>query len=314
MKREPVTSPQRIAAIDIGTNTFLLLIADAQDGQINPVHQSAEFIRLGEGVDQTGLITQAAMQRGLACLRRFAKKAAELKVEKIYACGTSALRDAKNSVSFLHLIRAETGVKIRIISGEEEARLSYLGALSNLDCSKNQQYCVLDIGGGSTELCYGRGLAFEERVSLNLGVVRFTERFFKSDPVSSRELENAAEVIRTIWFKSGQKKASKETELVGVSGTPIMLAAMEQKISPRGIDQIEGFRLSIKQVQKWRIELAARTIEERKALPGMSSNRADIILAGALILEKVMKLAGFEALRVSTRGLRFGIALQEFEK
>ncbi|MDQ7064554.1 MAG: Ppx/GppA phosphatase family protein [candidate division KSB1 bacterium] len=308
----------RLATIDLGTNTFLLLISEWRDGELCPVFQTAKIVRIGEDVDRTGRFGETPMQRALDCLRRFADLAQEHGARPILACGTSAFRDASNRDAFIQRVRHEIGINIRVISGEKEAEYSYLGALSN---KRNlpDPYLMLDIGGGSTELCWGDRDRMTGRLSLDMGSVRLTERLLRHDPVLPEELEQARASIEKVLreqVRLPEPFAMRDHQtgtFLGVAGTVTTLAAMLHKVEPYVANRIDGSRLPLAAVQALISEIAKRSIQERKRMIGLSPKRADVILAGALILEAVMQFVQRDSIIVSDRGLRYGMALEFFQ-
>jgi len=309
-------SKTRLASLDLGTNTFLLLIADIDDGRVEPVLDRETIVRLGKGVEAAGNLNAAAMQRGYACLREYVKLAQQYEVEKIFAVGTSALRDAANRSEFLDAALEQTGMHIEIISGEKEARLTFAGTLSN-KANLPEPIAVLDIGGGSTEVVIGapsllatRETALQAR-SADIGSVRLTERLALNDPVLPEEVmrirQQAETVMRATW-PAASLTAVKT--LLGTAGTITTLAAMAQEMRAYEARRIDGFKLTRQKLGELIIELRRRTVAERCELPGLSPARADVILAGAIILETFLDLYQFPELMVSDRGLRYGVLVE----
>jgi len=304
-------SMRRLASFDLGTNTFLLLIADVSYGRVEPVFEKETIVRLGKGVDAAGNLNAEAMQRGWACLQEYIEIAKQHDVEKIFAVGTSALRDAANRSDFLDTVFERTGVRIEIISGEKEARLTFSGTLSN-KTNLPGPIAVLDIGGGSTEVVIGephllRETSLQAR-SADIGSVRLTERFVHSDPAQAEEVmrlrQQAETVMRATWLPDNLAKVKT---LIGTAGTITTLAAMAQAMQEYDPRRIDGFVLTRQKLGEIIIDLRRRTIAERSELPGLSAARADVILAGALILETFLDIYKFPELMVSDRGLRYGV-------
>lgn len=311
MPTDNVERAARLASFDLGTNTFLLLLAEIKEGQIMPIDERETIVRLGKGVDAAGNLNEEAMQRGLECLREYRRLTAEHQCEKIVAVGTSALRQAANRQEFLQRAQNETGIAIHVISGETEARLTYLGALSNKQ-ELAEPVAIIDIGGGSTEVVIGTRDELEHAQSLEIGSVRLTERFLTSDPAQSSEVtalrRQVEEMMQQRW---ANQDFYKVRSLVGTAGTITTLAAMAQKMRDYDPAQIDRFLLTKKTLRSLAAELAALTLAERKRLPGLPAARADVILAGALILETFMDLYDFDEIIVSHRGLRHGVLLGE---
>ena len=190
--------PLRVASIDVGTNTILLLIAEVEGDKLKPLFEMETIVRLGEGVQKNGILLQGAMERGYQTLTNYLRRCQAMKVEKIFAVGTSALREAKNSDDFLSLVKRKLDLPIEIISGEEEAQLSFLAVARDLQ-EPNKSIIVVDVGGGSTEFILGKGERIEQWVSLPLGSVRFTEQFLHSDPVQERNGSKWKEKSEYYW-------------------------------------------------------------------------------------------------------------------
>ena len=189
-----------VASIDIGTNTILLLIANAVGEKLVPLFEKETVVRLGEGLQKNGALSKEAMSRGYETLSRYLDHCREMGVRSIYAVGTSALREATNSTTFVEMIREKLNLSIEVISGEEEARLSYLAVARDLG-EITQPILVIDVGGGSTELVLGKGDRVIQWVSLPIGLVRFTEQFLVSDPVQEEEWERMRDRIQKLLFE-----------------------------------------------------------------------------------------------------------------
>jgi exopolyphosphatase / guanosine-5'-triphosphate,3'-diphosphate pyrophosphatase len=298
------------ASIDLGTNTCLLLIADwdparSEVSRVSSDH--AEVVRLGQGVDRERKLHPDAMERTLACLRTYAGhvRAVGLEPASAVCVATSQARDARNGAEFFDRIARETGFRFRVISGDEEARLTFLGGL--LPGMSADQSAIIDIGGGSTELISKSG-----GKSLDIGSVRFTERFLKSDPVTDEEFwacQDAidAEVESLKGWRAGLAPSpSPSLALVGVAGTVTTLAQWHLDLERFDRAAIDGAILTRGDVHRMVEELKWRTNRERLELKGVTAGRADVLLAGSMILWRSMELLSFPEVRVSTRGLRYG--------
>ena len=300
------------ATIDLGTNTCLLLIVEWDQKTNRPgkaLHDEAKVVRLGEGVDAKRELQPNAMNRALECLRDYSEKinSAGLSPADTICVATSQARDAKNSGEFFQKIVQETGLTFAILSGEAEAHATFVGAL--LPGMAPENSAVIDIGGGSTEVV-SLGYAF----SIDCGAVRLTERYLKSDPVTEAEFMTCQSQIDTMFGQSteGKKKPSGVgTKLVAVAGTATTLAAWYLNLKEFSAAKIDGLVLSRSDIQRMVEQLKSRTLMERQALPGMEPGRADVLLAGALILARAMELFRFAECQVSTRGLRYGVLLTE---
>lgn len=300
----------QIAAIDIGTNTILLLIGEvSKNGEVYPVYEAQNVARLGKGVDKTGKLNRKNMEKALQILREYKVIVDANRVSKFLLVGTSALRDAANRDEFLNRVRKELGWEIKIIPGKEEARLSFLGALSN-KADLRGRVLVVDIGGGSTEFVWGTTETMEGRKSLNIGSVRLTERFFHHDPPSLEEINELIVHIKN-RLSSLPTDIPKPNHLVGVAGTVTTLAAMVLQEKKYNSEKIDGFKLSLQKVSMLIRRMQTMPAKERLKLPGLYPGREDVILAGSLLLMEILKVFKQKDLIVSDRGLRFGLILDD---
>lgn len=298
---------KRIATLDIGTNTTLLLIADLDTATktLTTILNAQEIVRLGKGVDAAGNINADAVARLIECLKKYLQLIEQYGVQQIVAVGTSALRDANNRNEVIERVAKETGICIETISGAEEAELTFLGAVAGWH-DLPAPFMVIDIGGGSTELVLGSTGGIEARVSLDIGAVRVSERFFSAAPPTVDEL-NAA----TQWIT---EKIANELALFiegrecvfGVAGTIVTLGQLAKGL-PRFSAELHGFTLHYQEVQRLSEVFARSTVKEIIEL-GVEPGRADVILAGSLILRQFMRLFATKAITVSVQGLRYGIA------
>lgn len=295
------------ASIDLGTNTCLLLIADydAEKKAVTKVlFDQSTMVRLGQAVDQTKRLHPDAVERTRNCLRGYAAKIAAmgLKPSHTVCVATATARDAENGAKFFDTVRRETELNFRTLSGDEEAKYMFLGGL--LPGSDASTSAVVDIGGGSTEFKSESG-----GLSLQLGSVRFTERFLKSDPVTDSEFwECRAEIERMLdQARDWRQSLPKDAKLIAVAGTAVTLAQWQLGLKSFDAQALDGLELSRGDLHRMVEELKWRTVAERRVLPGLEPGRADVILAGALILWRVLENLDFPVLRVSTRGLRYGV-------
>lgn len=303
-------SADRVAAIDIGTNSVLLVIAAADAGVARPLLERATITRLGEGVDRTRKLAPAAVERNLACLRAYAEDLRAHGWPRLDVVGTSALRDAQGAEEFLDEAERILGVRPRVIAGDEEARLTFRGALSGL--SLEGKLLVFDIGGGSTELILGEASGSgtpESRVSLDIGSVRLFERHVRTDPPSPAELGRLeADIARELAAAEPLRIAAGEPiTLVGVAGTVTTLKALELGMPAYDASRVHGSVLTLPAVEALCAKLASLPLVQRMALPGLEPKRADVIVAGALIVRDLLRRAGADRAVVSDRGVRFGL-------
>jgi len=298
----------RAATIDIGTNSVLLLVADSEGGALSPVLERATVTRLGEGVDRNRRLLDSACERTLACLTDYAAELSKLGVDRLDAVGTSAMRDAVGGQEFVARAAAILGVAPRVIDGNEEARLTFAGALSGL--SQTGKVTVFDIGGGSTEIIVGSSSASERRIaaaiSLDIGSVRLFERHVQSDPPSAEELRSVQRDIALALADA--PKPEPGATLVGVAGTITQLAALELELVRYDSTRVHGYTLTRSAVDRLLTHLASLTLAQRRVLPGMEPARADVLVVGSAIAQAVLEWSGAAELVVSDRGVRWGLA------
>jgi exopolyphosphatase/guanosine-5'-triphosphate,3'-diphosphate pyrophosphatase len=300
-----------VAAIDIGTNSVLLVIAAAEAAGPRPVLERATITRMGEGVDKTRRLAPAAVERNLACLRAYADDLRAHGSPRLDVVGTSALRDAQGAQAFLDEAERILGVRPRVIAGDEEARLTFRGALSGL--ALHGKLLVFDVGGGSTELIIGDAAGSappESRVSLDMGSVRLFERHVRSDPPAPTEVASIeADIERQLASAEplARISAGDPLTLVGVAGTVTTLKALELGLPAYDTAQVHGAVLTLSAVEVLCAKLTSLSLAERQRLPGLQPKRADVIVAGALIVRDLLRRAGASQTIVSDRGVRFGL-------
>jgi len=301
-------SEGRLAAIDVGTNTVLLLVAEERGGALVVVRERAEITRLGKGVDATGRLDPAAIARTVAVLADYAREARALGAAEIACVATSAARDAANGAEFFEAAQAAAGLAPEIIGGDEEARLVYASAWRDFGGPSAGPLAVLDVGGGSTEFTFGDGPAPAGRVSLQVGAVRLTERHVHSDPITPADLAALVAGARAALAPiAGLAARARAARLVGIAGTVTTLAAVDQALPAYDAERVHGSTLSLARVDALTARLAALGVAARAALPGMEPKRADVILGGAVVVGEAMRLGGFDRLTVSDRGVRWGL-------
>jgi exopolyphosphatase/guanosine-5'-triphosphate,3'-diphosphate pyrophosphatase len=306
----PGPSPRRVAAIDVGTNTVLLLVAEAGPGGPVALVERAEITRLGRGVDASGRLDPSAMAETVRVLAAYAAEARRLGAAAIDCVATSAARDASNGAEFLAAVRATAGIEPRIVSGDEEARLVWTSAWRDFGAAAPgpARLAVLDVGGGSTEFTFGDGPSPAGRRSLQVGAVRLTERHGGADPVGPATLAALRQAARAALLPLGAMGGGDAGgRLVGVAGTVTTLAAVEQALPAYDAELVHGSSLARGRVEALIERLAALPLAERARLPGMEPKRADVIVAGAVVVAEAMALTGFERLTVSDRGVRWGL-------
>jgi exopolyphosphatase / guanosine-5'-triphosphate,3'-diphosphate pyrophosphatase len=303
----------RVATIDVGTNTVLLLVAEARGRGAVALAERAEITRLGRGVDATGRLDPAAIEETVRVVASYAAEARRLGADAVDCVATSAARDAANGEEFFGAVRAAAGLTPRIVSGDEEARLVWTSAWRDFGGGAAAAgLAVLDVGGGSTEFTFGDGPSPRGRRSLQVGAVRLTERHVDSDPIGLGTLATLRSAARAALqplagMGSGGRGGGR---LVGVAGTVTTLAAVEQAIPKYDGDLVHGSSLARAQIEELVGRLAALPLAVRARLPGMEPKRADVIVAGAVVVAEAMALTGYETLTVSDRGVRWGLVYE----
>ena len=297
----------RVAAIDCGTNSIRLLIADIDGSNFREVVRDMEIVRLGQGVDQTGQFHPDAIARTLAAVDKFAAEIAKRGVEKIRFCATSATRDATNRHLFVDGVRQRLGIELEVISGDVEAALSFAGAIKDLAPS-NGPFLVVDIGGGSTEFVFGTSTVEAAR-SVNIGCVRMTERHFASDPVTTAQLELArTDIQAAIAQAAAIVPITKAKTLVAVAGTATTVAAAALNLPEYDRYAIHLSRISAQQTHDAATMFATKTREQRLSLGYMHPGRVDVIAAGSLVLSEIMKATGAAEFVASESDILDGMA------
>ncbi|MBN1327787.1 MAG: Ppx/GppA family phosphatase [Candidatus Cloacimonetes bacterium] len=299
----------RYAILDIGTNSIKFFMFSVSNQETETIMDRNNISRLGEGLQKTGKISESAMERNITALREFIELAEKEGVKEIIAVGTMCLRTAKNSDIFVKKAKDELGLEIKVIPGEEEARLSYLAVLSTIGKTE-KNVVVFDTGGGSTEFIFGKGINLEDRISLNLGAIHPTEEFLHSDPVTDDEMKKMQDFIKV--FFSEKIPAKKADYLVGIGGTVTSMGAVMHKMVEYDPAIIQGSKMSITEVNSQLRLYQRNTIEERRQIPGLQPKRADVILAGAAIIKTIMEIFEVDSFVISDRGLRHGLMFDRY--
>lgn len=303
------------ASIDIGTNTLLLLIAEISEKGLTVIHEEQQVPRLGEGVDGERNLSDSAVNRVIRSLKDFKRLIEERypDVRDTMVTATSAVRDARNRKKFLSRVKKETGFNIYLLSGLEEALFTFRGANSVLP-SNRRPAAVLDIGGGSTEIAWGEEGELVDRHSYDMGCVRYTERYFPHDRPNQEQInkcrKEAADILKYKLFSFPE-----DVILIGVSGTVTSLAYMKLDIDSYKTSMLDGKVFQRSELRDWIEDVQKKKAAElTEEYPEVMEGRADIFLAGLLILEQVMSMYGFEQLVVSTGGIRHGAILEMADK
>ena len=293
----------------MGSNSTRLLVADVDDGQVDEIERRSTVTRLGRGVDTSRQLSSEAIEDVCETVGSYLELIEPLEVEATIAIATSAVRDAENRGAFCGELRERFALDARVLSGDDEARLTYLGVIQ--DRPTADDVLVVDIGGGSTELVVGSGSEVSFHASLDAGTVRHTERHIGHDPAEQGELESLANDVRSLI--DGVLKGSdfaRARSGIGVAGTPTSLAAIDQALDPYDPDAVHGSRLSLSAIQRMHSQLAAKTLEERLAVTGLHPGRAPTIVAGVVILIQVMRAFGLSEIEVSEHDILYGAALE----
>ncbi len=296
---------EKIASIDIGSNTLRLLIAERRETGFCPLFRDREIVRLGRNFYPNRLLTSPAMEAAAKVLRRFKIKTEEEEVVQVQAVGTGVLREAGNIRFFLERIKEETDISVEIINGIEEAGLMAKGVLSLFPATPGKTI-IFDIGGGSTEFVFIDDGQIEDRISMPLGVVGLTEKFLQTDPPKSNELDSLKVHCRNILRKNSAND-DKVITLIGTAGTVTTLAAMTKNLFEYDPDQINGTVLTDENLLELSENILAMTFDHRSTLTGLEPGRADIISAGILLVLEIMDHFSQKALLVSDAGLLEGL-------
>lgn len=286
----------RKAAIDIGTNSTRLLIAEV-NGKIKRLEKITTITRLGAGVDRWKVLKPESIEKNVNTLLRYKEIAQSYGVNDIAAIATSAVRDASNREEFLRIVKDKTGIDVNVISGEEEAALGFIGATYSLSDGLN---VVVDIGGGSTEFIVGNGSDINILKSVDIGAVRITERFLPSDNVEGSDIIDADKYIRSMIRETiNEIKDLGDFKLVGVGGTITTLAAVDQGLVTYDIDKVHNYVLKKDNINEAFRRFLSVSLDDRKCISGLQPERADIIVAGTLILKIIMEELGAGCIIVS---------------
>jgi len=306
----------RVAVIDIGSNSTRLLVAavDPRTGAIEELERRSQVTRLGHGVDATGALDDDAIERVLSVLREYRAAIDEHQASANLAVLTSAVRDASNGAQFAERVRHDFQLDARVLSGDEEAQLTFLGAMSGRpdeDPDDDQPTVVIDIGGGSTEFVVGVERTARFHVSLHAGVVRMSERHIHSDPPRPEELQALAHDVRTTLLEGlPAEQRTKVEHGIAVAGTATSAAAIDQELDPYDHARVHGYMLELGTVELLLARLADIDEQQRRQIVGLNPDRAPTIVAGMILLEEAMRAFGLEHIEVSEHDILYGGALQ----
>jgi exopolyphosphatase / guanosine-5'-triphosphate,3'-diphosphate pyrophosphatase len=303
---------ERHAVIDVGTNSVKLLVAEVSPQGVHPLFETGCQTRLGSGSYESRRLSQAAIARTARAIAGFVAESARWHPRAPRVIGTSAARDAANPEELRAAVREICGLEMEILSGEQEADWAFLGVASD-PALRRRPLLIVDAGGGSTEFIVGEGVQSHFRRSFRLGTVRLLERLKPADPPTEEDWAHCQRLVEAVFDREicpsvGPALTAfhgRKTQLVGTSGTTSILARIAAGLATFDRDRIEATRLSLLQVRREREHLWRLPLAERRRVPGLPGDRADVILTGVAIYEAVMDKLGFAGLRVSARGLRF---------
>jgi exopolyphosphatase / guanosine-5'-triphosphate,3'-diphosphate pyrophosphatase len=300
----------RVAVVDIGTNSTRLLVADVEDGRVaRQLDKRSEVTRLGEGVDASGRLDEAPMERVFGVLEDYRHEADELGVKARVGVLTSAVRDAANGAEFTAAVRERFGFDARTIDGDTEAALTFAGATSERDPDDHTQLVVVDIGGGSTELVQGAGGTMEFHVSTQAGIVRQTERHLHADPPRYDQIQSLATEVRGIFLDSVPAPVLDAVDAgIAVAGTATSAAAIAQELEPYDPARVHGYVLERPELDHLLEMLAALPLDERRRVRGLHPDRAPTIVAGIVILQQAVDAFALDRIEVSERDILQGAA------
>jgi exopolyphosphatase/guanosine-5'-triphosphate,3'-diphosphate pyrophosphatase len=305
---EHMDAAMRVAVIDIGTNSTRLLIADVEGTDVHEVERRTTVTNMGRGVDHSGLICSDAVEDVCGVIADYKARYEELGAERTMAFATSAVRDAVNGEAFIAELRERFDLDASLLTGEQEARLTYLGATAHR--SEQDTTLVFDIGGGSTELIVGSGAEVGFHTSLQAGTIRQSERHLTSDPPDPHELEDLAADIRNLIDRAiAAQPEGRPIRAIAVAGTPTSLAAIDQELEPYDPGRVHGYHLGMKRIQRMLSRLSSLPLAERLRVPGLHPGRAPTIVAGTVILVQVMRAFAIQEIEVSELDILHGSAL-----
>ena len=305
----------KIGTIDIGTNSMRLLTAIYEDGKLIDRKKYVNTTRIGQGVDDKGYISKEAIDRNIDALKEFKAICDKEECDYIYCMGTSALRDSKNSSEFIELAKREAGVDVEVITGERESNLGFLGVIEGVERDESEEILVIDIGGGSTEFIVGNQEGVNFCKSENIGALRLTEKFLKTEIVKDEELTETIEFInKTIQDTINKIKARNIKKLVGIGGTVTSVSAINQKLEVYSMEKVHNSKIFKKEVDEILQMLKNMTLEDKKRLNGLQPKRADIITAGVVILDMIMEKLELNEIIVSEYDNLEGLMCQMAKK
>lgn len=312
-----VKNGRRVAVIDIGTNTLLLLVAEVEEHEhrtgLRPIHDMCEFSRLGKGLDQTEELAGESIERSLSIAREYRRIMDELEVDMLGVVGTQALREARNAAAFVDPAEELLGQPIEVIAGEREAELVFRAVVESFPDLAGERFVVADVGGGSTEVIAAAGDLPEVKMftSLPMGSVRLHERHLRANPPTAEQVQA---LIADIDSGLAALDLPRGVPLVGTAGTATTIASVELKLRSYDPDRVQGLELPVEVVERQLARYLELTVEERRRMPGLPAQRADVIAAGTAIYARLLHRVSARGFRVSDRGVRWGLAYELVSK
>lgn len=311
----------KYGAIDIGTNSMRLLLAEEEGGVLLNREKFINTTRLGHGIDENGFISREYLDLNIEALKLFSQKCKEFGCEKIFCIGTAALRNSKNGVEFVKRAKEEIGIKVEIISGEREAYLGYKGVTGGISIA-DDYVLILDIGGGSTEFVFGNSKEILYRRSINLGALSTTDRFISSMPESNEELVKlnkfingeVSSVIKDLKEVCDSYKVKDGFRFLGIGGTITSVSAINQKLESYSMEKIHASFVSFDELNTQIEKISRMNLDERRHIKGLQAKRAEIILSGELILKSVMDNLSLDRIQISEFDNLEGIILEDMSK
>ncbi len=303
------------ACIDIGTNSVKLLVASIENGQmVEQLRYQAATTRIGQGVDRTQRLRTEAIDRTVEAIEAFRQEAERLGASEIIPVATSAVRDAQNQDEFIQKVMTRTGLKPLVISGAEEARLTFVGVCSSKPELRSEKLVIVDVGGGSSDFVVAENGEIQDTFSVNAGFIRLTEAFLHSDPIAAAELQNVIQHVKSLLNDHFAGLSMDERHLVGAGGTiNILTTVWYQRIGPFLPEGAQLRTLQRNEVNGLLRYLNRMKLEDRRKVPGLPPNRADVIVAGAAIFSAIMEILDAKEIIVSDRGMRYGVLLSRHQ-
>ena len=297
----------KYAILDIGTNSIKFFLFAIENGNVSTIIDTVDVTKLGKSLQKTGKILSESADRNIKSLYNFLEIAKDYEVEEITAVGTMCLRSASNAKDFIKRAKNELGLDIAVLSGEEEAQLSYLAASSLI---KEGDILIFDTGGGSTEIIFGKEKKLIKKISLNIGATVITEKFLHHNPVTTKELEDMFKYLRI----SFEKLVDNPDYIVGIGGTATTIASVMYKMKKYNSNMVQGSKITLDEINGQIETYLNKTIGERKKIIGLKPERADIILAGAGIIKSILEHFNKDSFIVSSKGLRHGVMYKKYLK